>query len=353
MADDVVQRVVSVLVLMCMSLTLNGCVETFHEHEPYDLNVRMSYKCVFLMHVSGGLTCAEWIQEGGILAPYCFPANATVSTRSGTKTMSELNLGEDILGLDDETGVPVFSPVRAWLHRDSGIEVNMASVRSGSGTLVVSSRHSIAVRDEDVCELAACNIYKFAGELEPGRDSLVMKDGFANVLEVSHTLATGLFAPLTKTSNFFVGGPGEEPWALAHSFAQLKQPRRYEAAFHRLLDVAEFIWPPMNDFENEGYVHPIARMLMRIAGIPITQEMPEIIYGTGWRLSSARRRLSSARRLSSEQEDKNREREVLLLSVVQTMPPFIRHGIIPNGTSGFSAGMQLPAPKVTVEQWLN
>lgn len=329
------------------------------------------------MNVTGGLTCGEWFQSGGVKVPSCFPKEATVMTRSGTKAIAELSKGEEILGFDHSTGRPVFTAVRAWLHHDPNPEVMMAEIETDKGTLVASNKHLLAVQGgED---------YEFAGDLKVGSDTLLTKDGTnAMVKKVSAVSAHGLYAPLTYTSNFFVGGKDEVPGVLAHSFAQVQRPRRYEALFHRFLDVAEFLWPSVNDLNapsEEAYIHPVARVWMWLAGIPTTELMSirrsiQMPNGQGFDTIDKpldakeesrskkdcdeeaeemhARRLAEARKLTSSGSNNNQQNLLLiLLSVVQIMPPFLRHGVIPTGTPGFSAGLQPGlVDESKIEEWL-
>lgn len=334
------------------------------------------YTCTYLKNITDikganvGLTCDQWAQEGGIQQPTCFPAQATVMTRTGPKTMSELAKGEDILGFDHATGRAVFSSVRAWLHRDPMAEVRMAAVKSDSGTVIASSRHSLAVQ--------AGNSYKFAADLEPGKDNLVGPNGSAvAVRQVSKTITYGLYAPLTGTSNFFVGGPGETPGVLAHSFAQLKQPRRYEGVFQRFLTVAEFFWPSISNVDHSSrhaYIHPVAKLWMWVAGIPTTQELQQAVTKRTIRpngehgfddiespddsLVEEGRRLmepgGSSRRLQYGQggQEQDNELMVILFGVVQVMPPWLRHGVVPAGTPGYAPGLTPLQPSEDIAKWV-
>lgn len=346
MVADVLPKAVAAAAFMFMGLVLNGCMT----HD-----IKMTYKCTTLINTHQGLTCGEWLQSGGVQTPSCFPAQATVLTKSGTKAMADLTKGEEILGFDHASGRPVFTAVRAWLHRVPSAQVNMASVVSDAGTLVVSTRHSLAVQGGEA--------YKFAGDLKPGQDTLVTQDGASiSIQKVSDTLADGLYAPLTGTSNFFVGGPGERPAVLAHSFAQLQQPRRYEAAFHHFLSIAEFFRPSISDIDdtfNEPYVHPVARMWMRIAGVSTYQEIDELPTRRTIRPNSeggfndiettrddglTQRRLAAERRLAGgggNGNNNNNQMMVIFYAVVSNFPPFLRHGVVP-AASDLKAGLQPP-----------
>merc|ERR1712232_270007 len=234
-------------------------------------------------------------------------------------------------------------------------DVNMVSVVSNAGTVVVSNRHSLAVDGG--------KSYMFAGDLKAGKDSLVTQNGSATVEKVADTRANGLYAPLTRTSNFFVGGPGQRPAVLAHSFAQLEQPRRYEAAFHLFLNIAEFFFPSLSEVEetcNEPYVHPVARAWMRLAGIPTTQEMAQLItrrtiQPNGDHGFDAIEGPTPRRRLSNSGKSENQgENDVvaILFAVVHNLPPFMAHGIIPEGNEDFFQGVQYQ-PEEPVNEWVD
>merc|ERR1712039_380397 len=83
------------------------------------------------------------------------------------------------------------------------------------------------------------------------------------------------YAPLTRTSNFFVGigkDFGEKSSFLAHNFALVPHPQWVERPFHTLLSLSEFFSPSINDIDENveaNYVHPLCRFAMRLFGIPI------------------------------------------------------------------------------------
>jgi hypothetical protein len=350
-------------IFLATALILLTAVPTEGWHT-YD--VKMTYRCVALTNVTEGLTCSEWQQEGFVQQPSCFPGEATVMTKNGPKTMAKLEIGDEILGFDHTKGYAVFSPVRAWLHREPTGEVNMVAVKSSTGTLITSNRHSLAVQDG--------HAYKFAGDLEAGKDALLTSNGTGALVEKVYDVhATGLFAPLTATSNYFVGGPGETPAVLAHSFAQLQDPRRFEVAFHGSLSAAEFFWPSINEVDhtnNAPYVHPVARLWMRLAGIQMIQAFTYLntkrtiqqdadlgFLDTDTRTvdeALARRRLGERRLNNNGGNNENNEEQMLIIiySVIQVLPPFLRHGIIHHGTPGFVEGMVNPPPS-DIEGWVH
>lgn len=216
-------------------------------------------------------TCIEWEHRGGIQSPSCFPEDAIVLSKSGPKPMCELMLGDEILGFDHTSNISVFSSVRAWLHRHPEVEVLMTKIEAEHVSVVTSSKHLVAVQD--------AKTYKFADELIPKNDILVTQEcKGAAVQKVSGHMAKGLFAPLTHTSNFYVTGAGNTSAVLAHSFAQVENPQRFERVFHKLLDLGEYFLPTLSDVivtrtSDTAYIHPLAKMLMWILRIPTAQEI--------------------------------------------------------------------------------
>lgn len=59
--------------------------------------------------------------------------------------MSDLKIGDEILGLDRNTNLPVYSPVIAWLHRDTEVFFDYTIINTdSSSTFLASDLHNIA-----------------------------------------------------------------------------------------------------------------------------------------------------------------------------------------------------------------
>lgn len=250
MAAIDIKRVLAISTLAVIATVLSGC---------YTYEVKMSYKCV-TPPVAPNTMCMEWEQIGGVKTPtQCFPGEATVTTRGGQKTMADLKIGDEILGINYDTGKPTFSPVRAWIHRDVNAVTPMSAVSFESGTLVASPRHSLATVGSEGLT------YEFASELQRG-STLMASDGAKMVVNnVAETTASGLYAPLTASSNYFVSGPNMKTNVLAHNFAELRHPRRYDGIVQRLISVVEVFAPHINSiFKDEDYIHPVFVVLMKL-----------------------------------------------------------------------------------------
>eukprot|EP00747_Dinoflagellata_sp_TGD_P062272 gnl/TRDRNA2_/TRDRNA2_152923_c2_seq2.p1 gnl/TRDRNA2_/TRDRNA2_152923_c2~~gnl/TRDRNA2_/TRDRNA2_152923_c2_seq2.p1 ORF type:complete len:787 (+),score=96.98 gnl/TRDRNA2_/TRDRNA2_152923_c2_seq2:64-2424(+) len=196
----------------------------------------------------------------------CFPHDAKVIVRSGVRSMHQLHIGDEVLGFDYNTGKPEFTKVRAWIHRSSNGNSSYTKLRTDKGHILASGTHNLAV--------GAPGTYAFAQDIGAG-STLVTPDGIITVRSSTLEMGQGMYAPLTWTSNFFVGF-GEDsslPMAiLAHSFAALPYPRLAERPLHILFSIVEFFRPSIHsDFSSSttNYVHPICRFLSWVAGVQI------------------------------------------------------------------------------------
>ena len=97
-----------------------------------------------------------------------FAANTSVLTKNGHKNMSELQVGDEVFGLDPKTGKDAFSKVQAWLYRNPYANSEFIRIRT-NGSLVVdaSPLQNYAYIDQN-----GKIKYKFAVEFSPG-DELV------------------------------------------------------------------------------------------------------------------------------------------------------------------------------------
>lgn len=254
MASSAFSKATLAATLAAIATVLSGC---------YTYEVKMNYKCVSAPTAPNSM-CMEWEQVGGVKTPTtCFPGEATVVTRSGAKSMKDLQIGDEILGLD-AAGQRTFTQVRAWLHRDVDAEVAMSAVNTLEGTLVASPRHNVATGNYLSGKFFNLK-YEFANELQQGSTVLRADGESIAVTGVSETTARGLYAPLTSTSNFFVGGPQLKTNVLAHSFAEVRHPQRYERIVQGLISIGEYFVPSINDVSKDhAYYHPVAKVLMKL-----------------------------------------------------------------------------------------
>lgn len=279
--------------------SLQGCTN-------YDLEV--DFTCTERV---GATSCMAWKQKGKMSsAPACFPANATVITRAGPKSISEIVVGEELLGFNHASGVQEFSPVRAWLHRDLDADVPMVRIGTvDSGDLIASSFHLVAT-DRD-------GSYAFARDFRTqAKQRLVSAaTGNASVASVVVGTGSGLYAPLTRSSNFFVGD-GEGRF-LAHSLAHVSMPHHTGLALHSILSAVEVFSPSIHEVpvSVRQYLHPICAALLKVIGVPVTESVAHFEVEGG-----------IPRRLKGGSNENDQEKQEAMLGLTIFQAPFTLGG---------------------------
>ncbi|CAG9863770.1 unnamed protein product [Phyllotreta striolata] len=152
------------------------------------------------IHCSVKLESAQGAKYGG-----CFPGDSTVLTSDGVRRkLSDLQLGERILSKDPSTDELTFSEVMLFLDFDPAQKREFLTIRlSSNRTLVITPNHLVEKFD------GTSEGYRtvFAGTIKPGDSLLVSASDkilVDNVAEVSLTVRTGVYAPLTRTGTLVV-----------------------------------------------------------------------------------------------------------------------------------------------------
>eukprot|EP00747_Dinoflagellata_sp_TGD_P023940 gnl/TRDRNA2_/TRDRNA2_130191_c0_seq4.p1 gnl/TRDRNA2_/TRDRNA2_130191_c0~~gnl/TRDRNA2_/TRDRNA2_130191_c0_seq4.p1 ORF type:complete len:672 (-),score=59.79 gnl/TRDRNA2_/TRDRNA2_130191_c0_seq4:137-2152(-) len=194
----------------------------------------------------------------------CFPGHAQVITQFGVKNLSQIRIGDSLLGFNSATRKNEFTQVRAWLHRVSAAEARYVIIDTALGAVALSPEHLIAVDAPDH--------YVFAKDVQVGR-TLVATNSTAAVTRSSVHAAKGVYAPLTWTSNFYVGLA--EPWGrgdtffLAHNLAMTST--HLAGPLHIFLSIIAFFCPrdtqEFDDGATADFHHPVARFFWSIAGV--------------------------------------------------------------------------------------
>eukprot|EP00747_Dinoflagellata_sp_TGD_P096742 gnl/TRDRNA2_/TRDRNA2_166931_c1_seq1.p1 gnl/TRDRNA2_/TRDRNA2_166931_c1~~gnl/TRDRNA2_/TRDRNA2_166931_c1_seq1.p1 ORF type:complete len:701 (+),score=68.77 gnl/TRDRNA2_/TRDRNA2_166931_c1_seq1:112-2214(+) len=194
------------------------------------------------------------LEQAGPESPgdVCFPGNAKVISRAGIKEMSQVNIGDELLGFNQGTGKDEFTKVRAWLHRSAHKEATFTKLHTREGAVIVSPGHNMAVGRHDT--------FAFAQDISSG-SALVTSNGTVPVTRSSSENGIGFYAPWTTTANFYVGSGEGQGFFLAHSLANV--PSRLGKVATALFDVLEIVWPSIHDLhegEDTDYLHPVARI---------------------------------------------------------------------------------------------
>lgn len=201
--------------------------------------------------------CRKWTQAGTVEQDTaCFPGEALVWTGAGVKKMADLQIGDYVLGHNEATGEDELTEVRAWLHRFPNTTRTYATMSTEKGSVSVSDHHNVAV----VTDAGAID-YVFAKDVLAG-GMLKTPSGTQTVISrVSKEEKQGLFAPLTQLNNFYVGQT-MNAFFLAHSFAHIANPRRYEQALSMVMTTCELFSSDLHKVDHhEDYVHPVAKKL--------------------------------------------------------------------------------------------
>jgi hypothetical protein len=218
----------------------------------FDINV--NYQCTE-RSPSG---CTAWSQTGTIQENVaCFPGDSLVLTQQGSKRLDALQIGDIVLGYDTSTGMDTYTPVRAWIHRVPDSPFEFMKLHTPSGDLEVSSMHNIATVSQ-----AGDVDYQYATEVAAG-SFLKTREGAMEMQSANSVIKAGMFAPLTRLSNFYVASNSSSPMFLVHSFAHLRYPAFWAPVYHGIMSVAEMWNSKIHDIKptDVQYVHPIARSL--------------------------------------------------------------------------------------------
>lgn len=252
-----ISAVAAIGALALLFFSIQGC----NEKKAFPINIQHTCEA-WEERADSNRVCSSWRTTGEVVEERrdgggCFPGDAVVLTPRGPKRLAEVAVGEELLG-QDARGKPVYSPVRAWLHRDTDLTPEMVRVTTGAGGVTVSTEHYFRTAEG----------HAIAGDLLPGQ-KLFTPAGDVFVHDVERGVnGVGAFAPLTRTSNYFVGASNAS-LVLAHAFAHFPPSRVAEFFVHSVLSVGDLIMPEMKSVREDAYIHPIALLLARFAGIDL------------------------------------------------------------------------------------
>lgn len=220
------------------------------------------------------LESSQAVKYGG-----CFSGNGTVQTSTGEmKKLSEVEIGEYVLAVDQATGKLVYSEVILFLDRNTEERREFLRVHTESGrTLTLTQTHLVLKGNASSPSTWET---RFAGDLKIN-ETVLIRD-FRNislvedrVVGVKPILSTGVFAPLTKTGTLIVDGVAVSCYAvidsqsIAHwSFAPVRFVINIEEGLERLWQIMA---RPLTGWESSKKPYPengeywYARLLYTIA----------------------------------------------------------------------------------------
>lgn len=103
--------------------------------------------------------------------------------------MKDIKVGDLVMG--SEGGSETYSEILTWIHRKADTQVPYLSIRTSKGDFVTSQFHNIALKDES---------YLFGKEL-------LHKQLYGNEINVNsleNVEEIGMYAPLTRSGNYYV-----------------------------------------------------------------------------------------------------------------------------------------------------
>jgi hypothetical protein len=152
------------------------------------------------------------------------------------------------------------------MHRDTVSETEMLEITTGAGRVRVSARHYLWTDQGHAA----------AGDIIPGQQ-LLTPAGAVYVQSIELVASRGALAPLTATSNFFVGASNSS-LVLAHSFAHFPPSLLAEGLIHSVISVAEWVLPNVNSVRGDVYIHPIAKVLAPLVGLALGSHEKKVEY---------------------------------------------------------------------------
>ncbi|XP_059479411.1 sonic hedgehog protein [Neocloeon triangulifer] len=146
----------------------------------------------------------------------CFTADTTVVTSDGHRLpLAELQVGQQVLTFDPQTGRTQYSEVLLWLDRDPDEDRLFVEISTEGGRrLAVTPNHLLLVRRPHGPQAV------YAGNVEKGDELLGLDSSSMTsdaVVSVRAVRRRGVFAPLTTAGTLVVDGVGASCYAVVAS----------------------------------------------------------------------------------------------------------------------------------------
>ena len=202
----------------------------------------------------------------------CFPAISRVTLESGASiTMRQLNIGDRVrtLGTNGQT---MYSEVIAFLHKEIKTAAHYYNLETNRGNVVrLSSQHLIFRKKNTSSPISAV----LASEINIGDLLYTLKgntSSFQAVSQITMTIETGVYAPLTRQGTLLVDGalvscyahwPSHEAAHLV--MAPLRAMNTIYGAWNRLASLIHLTQWHTSQQTDQEEVHWFARALMPLA----------------------------------------------------------------------------------------
>jgi len=129
-----------------------------------------------------------------------------VRTPSGQMRMDHLNIGQQVLVMNEATGQAVYESVDSFIHRRHDIQTTFVNIKTAVGT-------SLSLSPEHLLPVVKCGGQETVSNVRYAKDAtvgecLLVKDGDqireSEITEIGRETKTGIYAPLTKSGTVLV-----------------------------------------------------------------------------------------------------------------------------------------------------
>eukprot|EP01006_Ploeotia_vitrea_P003985 TRINITY_DN113624_c0_g1_i1.p1 TRINITY_DN113624_c0_g1~~TRINITY_DN113624_c0_g1_i1.p1 ORF type:complete len:284 (-),score=30.85 TRINITY_DN113624_c0_g1_i1:35-886(-) len=195
-------------VLLFVALLLPVCVgRRSSSYSGGGYNGKTQYDSTTCSCVQGGGRngrdyCQVWNCSPQTKNAKCFPPSTQVLTTEGSKPITQLSVGDELLYIDSEKNIQKTALID-WLHVEYETSITYLRVHTAKGELRVSTQHLVWRANGDAGFVAA-------EELQKG-DLVVMSVPDGGVQEVrieklEETIENGMYAPLTMSGQLTANG---------------------------------------------------------------------------------------------------------------------------------------------------
>ncbi|CAG0903152.1 unnamed protein product [Darwinula stevensoni] len=197
----------------------------------------------------------------------CFPADSTVVTKTGRKRLEDLQVGEEVLVMEDG-GKLAFGSVLLFLDRDEGAAGEFVTLRTARGnSIALTPSHLVysVPAAANAANATEASTVRFAGDVEVGDAVLVRSTRDPTqvetdrVVQIGRETRRGVFAPLTDRGTILVDD------AVASCYAVIDSHRVAHYSFLPVRWLAAVFPPERTASRLASGVHWYAEFLYALA----------------------------------------------------------------------------------------
>lgn len=223
-------------------------------------SMRGTSKCVSWNNITN--LCDSWEHSSTtIYTPACFPENTIVFTLAGEKNISDLVIGDNVLGFNHDTNTTEFSEFTSWIHFETTQSYDFVEIVSQNGNLTSSPFHNIAYYDNGAV------VYDYAYN-SGVYHSLFNGENGNDIMSSSIVKQKGIYSPLMKNYNFFIK-TGNGSMVLVHCFAHTIDPLNKQFYFGHVYSFLNWINAAPDVETNHNvtqYMNPTIHTMANVFG---------------------------------------------------------------------------------------